>query len=125
MSSLTKSSVYLPSQKLILRVPPHRITRGCLFSAHIQSKLSLSNDSLWCRLRPGMGCLFLSFEFLAPTGAYFFFFPSWSKPCRLFLRHIFKCYILSSSWVREKPFRQGVGVEREKGNRCLLSYSEV
>lgn len=38
------------------------------------------------------------------------------SPCSLFLRHILKCCILSSFWVREKPFRQGMGVERERTN---------
>lgn len=71
-------------------------------------------------LDSGLGCCFLSFESLAPTRVYYyFFFPAGPKPCGLFLRHIFKCYILSSSWVSGKPFRQGVGVEREREQMSL------
>ena len=46
-------------------------------------------------------------------------FPVGPKPCRLFLRYPWKCYMLSSSWVRGKPFRQRVWGEREKEQMSL------
>lgn len=97
-----KLTVYLGSQKACFAVshtwlPPLSRHTGGTFSVLLLPSAVDSNLS---------HCL-SSFESLAPKQVCYFFFPSWSKPCSLFLRHILKCYILSSFWVRGKPFRQG------------------
>lgn len=113
MSWLTKTSVYFPSQELILQILPPRIHVDAFFQ-HIH-RVNSPFRMIPSGVDSGLGWAASScpLSFWHPHERDFFF-PSWSKPCRLFLRHIFRCYILSSSWVRGKPFRQEVGVERER-----------
>jgi hypothetical protein len=53
----------------------------------------------------------------------FFFPPAGPKPCRLFLRLILKCYILSSSWVRENLLVREWGGERKQMSWVTFKYN--
>ena len=95
----------------------HWITCGCFLTAQTHNKRS-PNDSLLCRLWPRLLRPVL-WIFGTHMNILVFFFPAGPKPCRLFPGHTLKCYILGSSWVRGKAFRQGMGLEREKEQMSL------
>lgn len=103
--------------KIDALVLPAWITRGCFLTAQTRNKRP-PNDSLCCRLWPRL-LLPVLWIFGTHMNIFVFFFPAGPKPCRLFLGHTLKCYILGSSWVRGKDFRQGMGLEREKEQMSL------